>query len=68
MMKDKEQQDEQQFKLIDLKFICENTGLSKAFIYKLIGNDLFPPPLKLGRSSRWFLSEFFEWLNSRRRK
>jgi len=53
----------QQFKLIDLKFICEITGFSKAYIYKLMSNKLFPKPLKIGRSSRWRLSEFQEWLD-----
>lgn len=61
--KDKEQQDEQRFKLVDLKFICEKTGFSKAYIYKLMNNKLFPKPLKIGRSSRWRLSEFQEWLD-----
>ncbi|HFK4063595.1 AlpA family phage regulatory protein [Citrobacter freundii] len=54
---------EQQFKLIDLKFICEKTEFSKAYIYKLMNNKLFPKPLKIGRSSRWRLSEFQEWLD-----
>ncbi|MFC6208694.1 MULTISPECIES: AlpA family transcriptional regulator [Rahnella] len=68
MMIDKKQQneyqkDEQRFKLVDLKFICEKTGFSKAYIYKLMNNNLFPKPLKIGRSSRWRLSEFQEWLD-----
>jgi predicted DNA-binding transcriptional regulator AlpA len=54
-------------KLVDLKFICENTGLSRAFIYKLVSNDLFPKPLKLGRASRWYLKEIEAWLDSRHR-
>lgn len=70
-MTDKEQKDkqmnaEQQYKLVDLKFICDNTGLSRAFIYKLMSNGLFPQPLKLGRSSRWYLKEFLQWLKERR--
>lgn len=60
---DKHKDDEQHFKLIDLKFICEKTGFSKAYIYKLMNNKLFPKPLKIGRSSRWRLSEFQEWLD-----
>ncbi|MGM0511794.1 MAG: helix-turn-helix transcriptional regulator [Pseudomonadota bacterium] len=68
MQEDNQRKDEQPFKLVDLKFICENTGLSRAFIYKLMINNVFPKPLKLGRSSRWFLSEFLEWLNDRHRK
>ncbi|HHQ6722830.1 TPA: helix-turn-helix transcriptional regulator [Serratia fonticola] len=68
MQEDNQRKDEQPFKLVDLKFICENTGLSRAFIYKLMTNNVFPKPLKLGRSSRWFLSEFLEWLNDRHRK
>lgn len=66
--KDKERKDEQLYKLVDLKFICENARLSRAFIYKLMSNNVFPKPLKLGRSSRWYLSEYLEWLNNQRSK
>ncbi|HGH5998168.1 TPA: helix-turn-helix transcriptional regulator [Morganella morganii] len=56
--------DKSTLKLVDLKFICEKTGLSRAFIYKMMSNDSFPKPLKMGRSSRWYLSEFHTWLGN----
>lgn len=67
-MKDENLNNTDSLKLIDLKFICESTGLSQAYIYKLMSNDLFPKPLKIGRASRWYLSEFKDWLESRTRK
>ncbi|HHR5551439.1 TPA: helix-turn-helix transcriptional regulator [Klebsiella aerogenes] len=66
-MKHEHLNDTNPLKLVDLKFICESTGLSPAYIYKLMSNDLFPKPLKLGRASRWYLSEFKDWLESRLR-
>ncbi|ELY3194671.1 AlpA family phage regulatory protein, partial [Salmonella enterica] len=33
--------------------------------YKLIGDGLFPKPIKLGRSSRWRKSEVEVWLQER---
>lgn len=66
-MKEEHLNDTNPLKLVDLKFICENTELSRAYIYKLMSNDLFPKPLKLGRASRWYLSEFKDWMESRHR-
>lgn len=66
-MKEEHLNDTNPLKLVDLKFICESTGLSQAFIYKMISSDLFPKPLKLGRASRWYLSEFKDWMEKRHR-
>jgi len=48
--------------LVDMKFITTFTGLTDKWFYKLIQDGLFPKPLKLGRSSRWFKSEVEQWL------
>lgn len=48
--------------LVDMKFITVFTGLTDKWFYKLIQDGLFPKPLKLGRSSRWFKSEVEQWL------
>lgn len=48
--------------LIDMKFICEHLGMTDKWIYKLIQNGRFPKPIKLGRSSKWKLSEVDQWL------
>ncbi len=42
------------------------TGLSRATIYRLIGQGLFPSPVKLGPGSvGWRESEIRDWLRSR---
>ncbi|ECO0852763.1 AlpA family phage regulatory protein [Salmonella enterica] len=51
--------------LIDMTFITMYTGMMDKWFYKLIGDGLFPKPIKLGRSSRWKESEVKEWLLER---
>lgn len=51
--------------LIDMAFITEFTGMTDKWFYKLISDGLFPRPIKLGRSSRWFRSEVETWMRER---
>lgn len=51
--------------LIDMTFITTYTGMTDKWFYKLIGDGLFPKPVKLGRSSRWFRSEVEHWMQQR---
>ncbi|VXC42905.1 conserved hypothetical protein [Enterobacterales bacterium 8AC] len=51
-------QNDQARRLIDMKFMCEQSGLSKAYIYKLIAAGLLPKPIKFGRASRWLYSDY----------
>ncbi|MFZ4172434.1 helix-turn-helix transcriptional regulator [Enterobacter ludwigii] len=51
--------------LIDMTFITTFTGMTDKWFYKLIGDGLFPKPIKLGRSSRWFKSEVEIWVQQR---
>ncbi|WP_145504137.1 helix-turn-helix transcriptional regulator [Yersinia vastinensis] len=51
--------------LIDMTFITTFTGMTDKWFYKLIGDGLFPKPIKLGRSSRWFKSEVETWMQQR---
>lgn len=51
--------------LIDMTFITTYTGMTDKWFYKLIGDGLFPKPIKLGRSSRWFKSEAETWMQQR---
>ena len=51
--------------LIDMTFITTFTGMTDKWFYKLIGDGLFPKPIKLGRSSRWLQSEIESWLQER---
>jgi len=52
-------------RLIGMKFMCEQSGLSKAYFYKLIAAGQFPKPLKFGRSSRWLYSDYLALLAER---
>ncbi|UAN22274.1 AlpA family transcriptional regulator [Enterobacter sp. JBIWA003] len=51
--------------LIDMTFITTYTGMTDKWFYKLIGDGLFPKPIKLGRSSRWFKSDVESWIRQR---
>ncbi|WP_320910425.1 AlpA family transcriptional regulator [Citrobacter farmeri] len=51
--------------LIDMMFITTYTGMTDKWFYKLISDGLFPKPVKLGRSSRWFRSEVEAWMQQR---
>lgn len=51
--------------LVDMTFITTFTGMTDKWFYKLINEGLFPKPIKLGRSSRWFRSEVENWMRAR---
>ncbi|HGN8756042.1 AlpA family transcriptional regulator [Enterobacter asburiae] len=51
--------------LIDMTFITMYTGMTEKWFYKLMGDGLFPKPIKLGRSSRWRRSEVETWMQQR---
>lgn len=51
--------------LIDMTFITTCTGMTDKWFYKLMSEGLFPKPIKLGRSSRWFKSEVETWMQQR---
>lgn len=46
---------------IDLKYITNDSGFTAKYFYSLIKRAEFPAPIKLGRSSRWLLRDYFEW-------
>jgi len=41
------------------------TGLSRSTIYDRITRGEFPPPVKIGRASRWSSAEIREWMDAR---
>lgn len=52
-------------RLIDMKDICELTGMTDKWFYKLIQEGQFPPPIKLGRRSKWIEQEIQAWFEER---
>ena len=51
--------------LVDMEFITTYTGMTDKYFYKLISEERFPRPIKLGRSSRWLKSEVEAWMLQR---
>lgn len=39
-------------------------GLSHTYIYKQVKNGALPPPIKIGRSSRWKYADVKNWLET----
>lgn len=50
-------------RLIDMKYITHYTGMTDKWFYLLIKQGKFPKPIKLGRTSRWKISELLAWLD-----
>ena len=50
---------------VNMAFITSLTGLTDKWFSKLIKDDVFPKPIKMGRSSRWLKSEVEAWLQER---
>ncbi|WP_409075349.1 helix-turn-helix transcriptional regulator [Pantoea sp. C3] len=48
--------------MVDMAFITSYSGMTDKWFYKLIQEDRFPKPIKMGRSSRWLQSEVEEWI------
>lgn len=44
--------------------LVANVGICRAGIYQRIQAGNFPPPLKIGRSSRWLASEIHAWVHA----
>ncbi|MBP2835699.1 MULTISPECIES: helix-turn-helix transcriptional regulator [Dickeya] len=52
--------------LIRLPEVQRRTGYSKAWLYRLISQDRFPQPVKIGSRSIAFVeSEIDDWINQR---
>ena len=50
---------------VNMAYITSLTGLTDKWFYKLIKDDVFPKPIKMGRSSRLLKSEVEAWLQER---
>ena len=51
-------------KMLNIKQVQPMVGLCKSMIYRLIGEKRFPAPRKVGRASRWLMSELLAWMRS----
>ena len=47
--------------LIDMKFMVEDAGFTAKFFYSQIKSGKMPPPVKIGRSSRWEYRDYQSW-------
>jgi prophage regulatory protein len=55
--------------LVRITDVCEITGLSVPTIYRLMGRNRFPRPVKITNTARaWKLSEITAWVDSRQRR
>jgi prophage regulatory protein len=44
-------------RLISIDEVMDRVGIQRSTIYALVGSKAFPPPVKIGRASRWLVSE-----------
>ena len=49
-------------RLLTLSVVEHCTGFRKSSLYAFISNKKIPPPIKIGRSSRWLASEVQDWI------
>ena len=49
--------------LISIKDVANRLSLSVRAVYRLIADDSFPPPVKVGGASRWYESDLSDYLN-----
>jgi prophage regulatory protein len=55
--------------LIRIDSVCALTGLSVPTLYRLMGKDAFPRPVKITTTARaWKLSEITSWIETRERE
>ena len=52
-------------KLIPIGNVKKITGFGSSWIYKKIQDNEFPPPVKIGRSSRWDEESINQWVSDR---
>lgn len=50
--------------LLDFVKVSQKICLSRYTIYKLINDETFPKPRKIGKASRWINSEIETWMKN----
>ena len=48
----------------DMKFMVEDAGYTAKNFYSQINAGKLPPPIKIGRTSRWMYADYQEWKRS----
>ncbi len=51
--------------LLDVEQVAAATKLHRATVYKLVACGKFPPPIKLGRATRWIKDELLAWVDAK---
>ena len=52
-------------RFIELSEVLFLTSLGRTLVYQLMKENRFPPAVKIGKASRWVLSEVQGWLKER---
>ena len=55
-------------RLIKLEEVISQVGMGKTKIYEMLQFEEFPPPVKLGRYSRWSQLEIQAWIEEQKGK
>ena len=55
-------------RLIKLEEVISQVGMGKTKIYDMLQFEEFPPPVKLGRYSRWSQLEIQAWIEEQKGK
>ena len=50
-------------RLLPIGQVVNLTGFCRSFIYGKVAGGSFPPPVKIGRSSRWRQSQIAKWIS-----
>lgn len=52
-------------KLLKIEEVLEILNIPKTSFYRYVKNGIVPPPVKIGRSSRWKSSDIQNFLNQK---
>ena len=54
-----------ELQIVDMKWLTKTLKMTDKWIYKMIQQEKFVKPIKLGRCSRWRLGEIKQWLEDK---
>ena len=50
--------------LLPIEGVMDTVSLSRRTVWRLVSAGEFPPPVKVGRASRWRMADITEWVDS----